>query len=148
MLPILAHIRTSEKYDYQDANIFIEEILSEAEDIPVIVAHLGGWGEGYDSATMNANKAFIEAFEKGKLGNNIYFDLSVVVMSDAFKPYVKYQYEMIAQTIKDIGVDKIVFGSDYPFEEPGRSKKLIMKYLPLDSMEIEQIFRNKPPLKM
>lgn len=147
MLPIVAHIKTSDQYDYQDASVFIQQILSEVKNTTVQIAHLGGWGLGYDSATLKANQAFIELIEQGKHPENLYFDLSAVVMADTSKSYTKGQYEMIARTVRAFGVDRIVFGSDYPIEGSETTKKLMMKHLPLDSIEIEQILRNRTPLE-
>jgi predicted TIM-barrel fold metal-dependent hydrolase len=49
---------------------------------------------------------------------NVYFDTAYVSF------YLNSQD--MTKTIRDIGPDRVVFGSDYPWEEPGRAAKIIM----------------------
>ena len=45
----------------------------------------------------------------------------------------------MAELIRDIGTDRVVFGSDYPWEEPGRAAEII-RDLDLSEAEEDAIF--------
>lgn len=78
-MPIVVHVRTrAPDYGRQDVEIFIADILSQAPDLPVQIAHMAGWGS-YDDATDEALATFMEAFEAGTLDRALYtFDLAAV----------------------------------------------------------------------
>ena len=88
-------------------------------DLKLVLAHLGGLGM-YDEVRRYLLTA----------GRNVYFDTAYVSF------YLK-EYEM-AGLIKDIGSDRVLFGSDYPWEDPGRALEII-KGLDLSDKEMESI---------
>ncbi len=88
-------------------------------DLKLVLAHLGGLGM-YDEVRRYLLTA----------GRNVYFDTAYVSF------YLK-EYEM-AGLIKDIGSDRVLFGSDYPWEDPGRALEII-KGLDLSDRETESI---------
>jgi hypothetical protein len=63
-------------------------------------------------------------------GRNVYFDTAYVSF------YMKKKD--MAELTRDIGTDRVLFGSDYPWEEPGRAAEII-KGLGLSSHQTEQI---------
>jgi predicted TIM-barrel fold metal-dependent hydrolase len=76
-------------------------------DLQLELAHLGGlrmWDE--------VQRHLLPA------GKNVYFDT-------AYVSFYMNSREM-AEMIKDIGPERVVFGSDYPWEDPGRAAKIIM----------------------
>jgi uncharacterized protein len=76
-------------------------------DLQLDLAHLGGlrmWDE--------VNRHLLPA------GRNVYFDT-------AYVSFYMNRREM-AEMIKDIGPERVIFGSDYPWEDPGRAAKIIM----------------------
>jgi uncharacterized protein len=75
-------------------------------DLILVLAHLGGLGMWDDVRRylLPANR-------------NVYFDTAYVSF------YMNRQD--MAEMIREIGPDRIVFGSDYPWEEPGRAAKII-----------------------
>ncbi len=64
------------------------------------------------------------------ISRNVYFDTA----------YVSFYMgrEEMAELIKDIGTDRVLFGSDYPWEDPGRAAEII-KGLDLSEKEIDSI---------
>ncbi len=63
-------------------------------------------------------------------GGNVYFDTAYVSF---------YLDEMnMADLIQDIGADRVIFGSDYPWEIPGRAVEIIQR-LDLSEGEKEAI---------
>lgn len=86
---MIVHMRTLERaYGRRDAQIFLRDILNEAPDVLVQIAHAGGWG-GFGTETDAAFAVFAEAASAGDPRlRNVYFDLSGVMypsMPDSVK---------------------------------------------------------------
>ena len=89
--------------------------ISSFPELKMVLAHLGGlrmWDE--------VRRYLLPA------GGNVYFDTAYVSF------YMDPQ-EM-AELIRDIGPERVMFGSDYPWEEPGRAVEII-RGLALDEAE-------------
>ncbi len=126
-MPITVHMRAYNKsYGATDAAIFINQVLSITKHIPVQIAHMAGWG-GYDEATDSALQVFVDAFNKGTLSRrNIYFDIAAVVPapndswsmgdedSTAPQKTTWNAKEALMKKINLIGINNILFGTDYP----------------------------------
>ena len=89
-------------------------------DLKLVLAHLGGL-RMWDAVRDHLLAA----------GENVYFDTA----------YVSFYMggEEMAELIRDIGTDRVVFGSDYPWEEPGRAAEII-RDLGLSEAEEDAIF--------
>lgn len=88
-------------------------------DLKLVLAHLGGL-RMYDDVRRYLLTT----------GRNVYFDTAYVSF------YLKE--DEMAGLIKDIGSERVLFGSDYPWEDPGRALEII-KSLDLSDKEIESI---------
>jgi uncharacterized protein len=88
-------------------------------DLKLVLAHLGGL-RMYDEVRRHLLNA----------GKNVYFDTAYVSF------YLKE--DEMASLIKDIGSKRIIFGSDYPWEDPGRAAGII-KGLDLPEEEKDDI---------
>ena len=75
-------------------------------DLRLELAHLGGLGMWEE-----VQKHLLSA------GRNVYFDTA----------YVSYYMsrEELTDLIREIGTDRVLFGSDYPWEDPGRAAEII-----------------------
>ncbi|RQW77577.1 MAG: amidohydrolase [Methanothrix sp.] len=93
-------------------------------DLKVDLAHLGGLRMWDDVQKYLLSKDILSA------GKNVFFDTAYVSFYMAEKE--------IADLIEEIGPDRILFGSDYPWEEPGRAAGII-KRLDLSSQEKDAI---------
>jgi len=81
-MPILIHLRSAAVWDARrSVQIFMDKVLPLAPDIPVQVAHLGGWG-GYDRATDDSLSTFAAACaaHPGRC-RQLYFDIAAVVLA-------------------------------------------------------------------
>lgn len=163
-LPIVVHMRTRRPdYGYWDATNFIQHVLTAAPDITVQIAHLAGWG-GYDSNTDGALKAFVD--NKGRIRTKLYFDIAAIVADkDEPEPRNKGKEEsspkkddsvslhwpdkaeaaMIAKRIREIGLGRIVFGTDWPFETQAHYWSEFSDQVPLTACELEEIRSNRAP---
>ena len=111
-MPIVVHMHTSldkkRRYGADQARVFMNELLAAAVGVPVQIAHLAGAG-GYDDTTDSALSVFTDAVAKRDARmKNVWFDASAVV--GAGMPPAELQ--RIAGRIRQVGVDRVLFGSD------------------------------------
>ena len=144
-LPIVAHIRPRRKpYGREDVEIMLRDVLPAAPDVPIQIAHFGGWG-GYDDATDQAAQAFADAVvRKDPVTRNLYFDLATIV----FPQTAVERRERIAQVIRQLGVKRVVYASDIATPEgyPAWGWDLMLKLLPLTREEFATIASNVTPI--
>lgn len=160
-LVIAIHLRT-QRVDYgrEDAQIFVDQVLPKAPDIPVQIAHLAGWG-GYDEATDGALSAFVDWLaEKKRRHNNLYFDVSAVIrqvrgasppgassdiklVGQAWWPEKRYQ--RLVERLRKLGLSRILFGTDWPEWTPRSYAADIEKNLLLEKHELRALLTNRAP---
>lgn len=140
-LPILAHVAAREGYGRAHAEIIVNQILPEAPDVPVIIAHL--WGGG--ALSESALAVYADAVSSGHpAAKNLYFELaqaSLVAGSDE-------EYELLARRMRQIGLHRIYYGSDGP-QFGGAPPRVVWKHfrrnLPLTDDELKLIANNVAP---
>lgn len=116
-LPIVVHLRGGGSFTTADVNIFIDKVLAKAGDLPVQIAHGGGYA-GVDPATTDSLEAFGAAIARKAPGTrNLVFDLSGVVMPEPAATALGSTDVQLARFVADmrrIGLDRFVIGSDWP----------------------------------
>lgn len=139
-LPIVVHMRPRlQPYGREDAEIFLREILPNAPDIPVQIAHLVGWG-GYDDSAYQAAGAFVDAIARNDpVTKNLYFDITTIVFND--QPVETR--ERIATRIRQLGLSRVVYGSDQT--DPRTDWASVLRLIPLTEREFEAIAGNVTP---
>lgn len=146
--PIIVHLRTRRRdYGREDAGIFIREVLREAPAVTVQIAHMAGGGGSYDDATDQALGAFAEALQAGTVRRErILFELSGVVypppVAAESGATVRRSHRRLATRIKEIGPDRVVFGSDWDVISVGTSIADLREHLPLASGDLRTIMKN------
>jgi len=86
----------------QDANPqYLKSIVQDFRRVPVILAHMGCY------SSRSPGIWFDEALELGKENENVWFDIAAV-------PYVVTREKFVDRIRKTVGLDRILFGSDYP----------------------------------
>ena len=146
-MPIVVHMHTSidnkRKYGADQARVFVNELLAAAPDVPVQIAHLAGAG-GFNSATESALGVFTDAIAKHDPRiKNVWFDATVVV-----RPSMSADdLERVAARIRQIGVDRVLYGSDAPTNPLAYPKAGWdgFQRLPLTPAELRVIASNIPP---
>ncbi len=163
-VPIVIHLRTRRSdYGYVDASNFIKKVLVAAPNITVQIAHLAGWG-GYDSNTDDALRAFVD--NKDRIQTKLYFDIAAIVTDtsgdesrdkDAGKRNAKQDDSVslhwpdkaeaatLAKRIREIGLKRIVFGTDWPFGTQAHYWAEFSEQVPLTACELETIRGNRAP---
>ncbi len=86
----------------QDANPqYLKSIVQDFRRVPVILAHMGCYSSRLPGIW------FDEALELGKENENVWFDIAAV-------PYVVTREKFVDRIRKIVGLDRVLFGSDYP----------------------------------
>lgn len=86
----------------QNANpAILEYYARKYKNVPIVLAHMGSYSRKHPGIWLD------EALQLGKKYKNIWFDISAV-------PYLLVDKKYVEKISKEIGWDKILFGSDYP----------------------------------
>jgi len=130
-------------YGAKEARIFLEQLLPEAPDVTVQIAHLAGGG-GYDDPTVDqALSVFIDAIErKDPRMKNVYFDVCGIAIRGMWED----KADLIVQRIRQIGTKRVLYGSDAAV--PGNLPKETLPQwhqLPLTQEEFRLIENNIAP---
>lgn len=136
-LPIVAHVGGP-------VETLIAEVLPEAPDIPIQIAHMGS---GWRNARM-----FADAIAAGRPGTrNLWFDWTQALPIDTgvHTPEVLARARAdAAATMRRLGLDRILFGSDMPLRSNPTPREWWIKTvltLPLTDDELRDIADNLPP---
>jgi predicted TIM-barrel fold metal-dependent hydrolase len=141
--PIVVHMRTLDKaYGRRDAEVFLRELLPQAPDIPVQIAHVAGWA-GYGDETDQALGVFADAISAGdRRTANVYFDLTAVAQpgqSDSV-------HHVLVRRLRQVGLQRLLFGLDLAETATQvRERWELFKQLPLRPEELRTIATNLAP---
>ena len=145
-IPIVIHLRASNTlrlpYGREEARIFFDSILPAAPDIPVQIAHLAGSG-GYDATTDSALSVFAEAIaRRDARAEKLWFDVTTVARN-ASAP----EAEAIATRIRQLGVQRVLYGSDAATGGNLAPREAWADFLrlPLTAAEFQTVARNVAP---
>ena len=145
-IPIVIHMRASISqgmpYGREEARIFFDSILPVAPDIPVQIAHLAGSG-GYDAVTDSALSVFVDAIgRQDPRTRQLWFDVTTVARNATPE-----EANLIASRIRQLGVERVVYGSDAATggNLPPRESWAEFLKLPLTAAEFQTIASNVAP---
>lgn len=146
-MAIVVHMHPSvdnrRKYGAAEARVFLNELLSAAPDVPVQIAHLAGSG-GYDATTDSALTVFADGIARhDPRMKNVWFDASVVVRPGMSAD----QLQRIARRIRQVGVERVLYGSDAATNPAAFPKAgwAAFRRLPLTEAEFRVIADNVAP---
>ena len=147
-MAIVVHMRSSvtakRPYGERSARAFLNDVLPFAPDVPVQIAHLAGAGGYDDPATDEALAVFVDAIAKrDPRMKNVYFDASGVIGVE--NPTEKL--DLVATRIRQIGVERVLYGSDGALPPAYTPKKAweAFRRLPLSDSEFKTIASNRAP---
>jgi uncharacterized protein len=147
-MPIVVHMRASIRrkmaYGRDEARIFLNDIMSAAPDVPVQIAHLGGAGGYADPLVDEAVTVFVEAIGNGdSRTKHLYFDVTTVVLRNT----PAYQAQLIATRIRQLGIQRILYGSDAATGSnlPPQEGWAAFRRLPLSEDEFRRVAGNVAP---
>lgn len=147
-LPVLLHFDNwHPKFGQPDLELLMDSILTHIPAINLRFAHFGTSG-GFNDKT----KRFINAYLALKAQNRvpkkheIYFDISAVAMdkdSEGISKLSRNEFKELTEYIREIGVENIVFGTDYPLYNSQEYLKVLKEKLQLTPTEIGQLMKSK-----
>jgi predicted TIM-barrel fold metal-dependent hydrolase len=133
-LPMVIHVRPGATYGREEAEAFLRHLVTAAPDVPIQIAHLWG-GETYSAEALAVYARAAAARDPAV--RNLYFDISGAAH------YARPEdMPQIAAFIRQIGIDRILFGSDAPIAETWQA---LMTKLPLTEEEVRTIAGNVAP---
>lgn len=147
-MAIVMHVRSTisqrRPYGAAQARALLTEVLPSAPDVPIQIAHLAGGG-GYDDPLIDEAMsvwASAAAAHDPRM-RNVYFEVSGVAGVGKWAE----RKDLIVARIRQIGVDRILYGSDGA-AGPGRSPREAWQSfteLPLTDAEIRTVAGNVAP---
>jgi uncharacterized protein len=148
-MAIVVHLRASisknRPYGKAEAHMFLEQLLPMVPDMPVQVAHLAGTGPGYDDPPAQQVMAVLaDAVEqRDPRTNRLWFDVATVV-DDNISPALA---DMVVQRIRQVGVERILYGSDAAIGDNLRPREgwAAFRRLPLTEDEFSRIANQVAP---
>jgi uncharacterized protein len=148
-MAIVVHMRASisrhRPYGAAEARIFLEKLLPLVPDVPVQIAHLAGSGPGYDDPPADSAMAVLAAAVQrhDPRTRHLWFDVATVVDRNISPA----QAELVVKRIRQVGVDRVLYGSDAATGDNLRPKEgwAAFRRLPLREKEFRQIARNVAP---
>ena len=148
-LAIVVHLRPSESrhrpYGAAEAGIFLDQLLTQAPDVVVQIAHLGGGGGGaIEAVAEEALTVFAAALiRKDPRVRNLWLDVAGITGgADAVARAPK-----IAQLLRAIGTKHLLYGSDGgdPTDPSPKQALAAFRKLPLSAAELRAIESNVAP---
>lgn len=138
-----ANIGKERPYGPVQANAFLE-LLAEAPDVPVQVAHLAAAGPAYDDVPAQRVMAVLaDAVERGDpRTRNLWFDVATIA-----ETVPAGDAALIVRLIRQVGVQRVLYGSDVAAEgflTPEQGWE-VFRRLPLRTEEIARIAGNVAP---
>jgi predicted TIM-barrel fold metal-dependent hydrolase len=159
-LMIAIHMRTRRPdYGGTDARALIDQVLPKAPDVAVQIAHGAGWG-GYDPATDQALAAFATwAAGNQAAAGRVHFDLALSPLDDQPDPpaedapddggsaaaWREHRFDSLAADLRAIGLDRVLFATDWPVTTPRAYLGALERRLPLQPAEFDQLRNNIAP---
>jgi uncharacterized protein len=145
-MAIVAHVRASVTaklpWGREEAVIFLNELLPEAPDVVVQVAHLASAGSPQDEGSQQALDVFVDAVVRNDpRTRHLYFDATTLG-----GPPTSDSAQRWATAIRRLPT-RVLFGSDATTAAatPGGAWRAMRKLLPLTDDEFEGIANNTPP---
>lgn len=147
-MAITVHLRPSvtrnRPYGAREAQVFLNEVLPAAPHVTVQIAHLAGAGGYDDPAIDSALCVFIGAIaQRDARMAHVYFDISGVAGIGQWQQ----KKVLIAERIRQVGVSRILWGSDGAFGGGMTPEQALRAYrqLPLSVQEFHTIDTNMAP---
>ncbi|MFM7065565.1 MAG: amidohydrolase family protein [Gammaproteobacteria bacterium] len=142
-LAVVLHARSAPQYGAAEARLMVEQVLPAAAEVPVQIAHGGGWG-GLDDGTLDALEVYVGAIERGAPGTRqLVIDLALVTLGEDTPLPLR---ERAVALIRRAGVKRFVMGSDWPaIYAPPAHEAYLRRQLPLTDEEWQALLANDAP---
>ena len=138
-MALVVHQRTRGEYTPAQGRILLDEVLSQAPDVPVQIAHM--------ASSWAMAEFFADAIAAGDpRTKNLYFDLTQAIPTEKAALTPEFMATTVA-TLRKIGLSRIFYGSDMDVGKnpPPREHWHAIRKLPLTDEELRVIANNVPP---
>jgi predicted TIM-barrel fold metal-dependent hydrolase len=137
-MAIVIHLRPNidhgRRWGERQARIFVDQVLPEAKDVPVQIAHLASAGRYEDEGVDQAREVFGEAIRAADSRmKRVYFDVSVTAWES--------KKDTLQRQLRTMGMERLLYASDSPPAQAWR----VFRQLPLTERELQQIEENVAP---
>lgn len=156
-LAVLIHLFTrNPDYGEKDAAIFVNDILADAPNLTVQLAHLGGAG-----AFNETTSEVIDYFEKAStekpnlIDKDLFFDLSATVLNPEVAmargdttraEEIRMNNKAVAQKLVTLNSNRLLFGTDWiAVSRRPDDYSALFKSLPIQPSLLKEIFKNEAP---
>jgi|SRR5687768_4368474 len=147
-MAIVVHMRASfgQKLPYgkDAALVLLNELVPAAPDVPIQIAHLAGGGGPADQAAHDALDVLVDAVSRGDpRTTQLWFDVTGM----GTVPMTPDELAYFAAKIRQLGVQRVVYGSDAPSggNPPPQQAWAAFRKLPLSDEEFRTIASNLAP---
>jgi len=143
-LPILLHFDNwHPKFGKPDIEILVDSILNEVGPLQLQIAHFGTSG-GFNEKTKRFIDAFVDIRNANRIDSKhkILFDISAVALdkdSEGVSKLTEEEFKELKKYIHKIGIEHIVFGTDYPLYRSEEYYKILKEKVGLTTDELTQI---------
>ena len=141
-MPLIVHVRRDSTYGAKDARVLLDQIVSAAPDVPFTIAHLWG-GEAYSDEALTVYAHAVGSHDPHT--KNLYFDIAELVLASGNDPI---KLKKIAAHMREIGMSRILYGTDGPVSEsqtPKQGWDDTLANLPLTPAEFKALASNVAP---
>ncbi|HYO77257.1 MAG TPA: amidohydrolase family protein [Thermoanaerobaculia bacterium] len=141
-VPIVVHLAPRTFYGPKEVELLLSQVISQAPDIVVQIAHLAGDGPGITSP--EALEAFANARTAGDpRTNNLYFDFAGLITAKTDPK----QAELMATRMRQLGLQRVLYASDGapPNAATGEHWTQTRRKLPLTDEELRIVAGNVAP---
>jgi predicted TIM-barrel fold metal-dependent hydrolase len=145
-IPILLHFdNLHPKFGERDVRLLSDEILAKIDGLNLQIAHFGTSG-GFNQRTKAVIDAFIDQFEKNAVikKHRIVFDISAVALdkdSEGIPRLTEEQFVDVAAYIRKLGIERLVFGTDYPLYSADEYIGILKDRVKLTDSEIRTLIQ-------
>lgn len=152
-LPVIVHLQTrTSDFGADEVNVFVDEVLPAAPNVPVQIAHMGG-NSRFDSATVRSFDALVRAIrDHPQRMDGVFFDMGLVpfppqrAQGDTARQKIYRRWNRrFAAAVREVGPDRVMFGTDYPEAKPGPYARRLRESLPLADSTITDLFDDRAP---
>jgi predicted TIM-barrel fold metal-dependent hydrolase len=152
-LAVVIHLFTRrDDYGERDAEIFIDEVLPAAPDVPVQVAHMGGGG-GFAESTVEVVDAFAAAREDHpERMDRVIVDLAAVPHPEHLAEgredlleRIRAINERFLEAVRTLGPDRILYGTDWPAVSMPAYLDGLRESLPMEAEAFRDLVDDRAP---
>lgn len=138
--------------EVEDVERFIDEVLAPVPELVVCIAHLGGSG-GYGGWTRSVYRTFRrwldEEAARGVARSGVFFDIAGVWLeeeSEGVPPSTEEDVAALRDDLERWGLERLVFGSDYPVFDPPAYAGALRGVLGLSPSGWEDLIHHEMPV--